>query len=71
MEHKEDINELFEDFNKYIDSLSHTEDGEYTSYIWNYPEAAIAEFGEDVYELVTDKLMTIQIKKHEVEKDFN
>jgi hypothetical protein len=68
---KEDINKLFEDYNKYLDSLSHTEDMEYTSYIWNYPEAAIAEYGEEVYNLVTDKLMYISMKKYQLEQDFN
>lgn len=51
--------------------MSHTEDMEFTSYIWNYPEAAIEEYGQEVYDLVTDKLMDISHKKYLLEQDFN
>ena len=67
---KEDINKLVEDYNKYLDSLEHAEDGDYTTFIWNYPEAAIKEYGEEVYELVTDKLYRLSIKKTAMEQDF-
>lgn len=39
------IKELVIDYESYLESLEHCEDGDYTTYIWNYPEAAIAKYG--------------------------
>ena len=68
---KEDINKLVEDYNKYLDSLEHAEDGDFTTFIWNYPDAAIEEYGKDLYEAITNnKQMKIYQKLLELEQDF-
>ena len=65
------LEELVTDYESYLESLEHCEDGDYTTYIWNYPEAAIAEYGEKMYKIVTNhKLSKVYERLVELEQDF-